>query len=567
MRTRIYKYALRPTPLQDRLLTECGNLSRQLWNRLVKYQKFAHGEICHGRRATIENEYKELFAGKELVGMRSKVVNDLMSEKSISREDALRLFINKSTDKDVRIPLRKKDSSRCLRWSANHLSGKYALEKVNSMRTRIVPPDMLTIWTGVRSKWVDFCNSWDKGIFRAPRFKKYGQTSAIQKQIGVTGLPFGRHVDLSWAGSPSLKQVEVIPDRNLPDGVKVKQIALVKNSVGMWFVCVFVEGDESVFRRKFTDTGKSVGIDPGIKSALTTSDGDVIQPVGITKQKHEKKKLKRLYRKLDRQTRTCNPHCFNDDGTWKRGQRIKVRSKGMLETSVGIAEIWRYFKDAKSDYYHNAAIKLLNRYDSISIGNVKMHKLVKGGGKAGRALNSRIREHAIADFVSKLKDKASLSLSPKQVCVIDESYTTRTCSGCGYVNHSLTLDDREWVCPTCNVHHNRDVNAAINIRILAMKAAASQSVSGVNSPKVRRRTKVKPRSTETIKSQDGGLTREALSSAQVMTQATVGSRGLQVSVTECDTKVLLSVDEQSHHQMMEHPESQPCTIVTERLTS
>ncbi len=47
--------------------------------------------------------------------------------------------------------------------------------------------------------------------------------------------------------------------------------------------------------------------------------------------------------------------------------------------------------------------------------------------------------------------------------VVDEKYTSKTCSNCGYVTESLGLNVRRWICPACNTKHDRDVNAAINI--------------------------------------------------------------------------------------------------------
>ena len=143
----------------------------------------------------------------------------------------------------------------------------------------------------------------------------------------------------------------------------------------------------------------------------------------------------------------------------------------MLQTVLEIAEIRRYFADVKSDYYHKSAIKLLRQYDFIGVGNAKMHALVKD---AGSVLNRKTREHAIAGFVAKLKDKASLSVTPKAAGLVPEENTSKTCSGCGKINSEVTMFTREWTCPACGLHHDRNVNAAINIqrKFLASEAEA-----------------------------------------------------------------------------------------------
>lgn len=508
MKIRIYKYRLSPTHTQLKLLNEIGETSRYLWNRLVSQVRYVQHEINHGRRGIIESEYKDLFANKQLVGMRAKAVMDLATKNQISKEEALKLFVTKSTAKDTVIVVRK-NGTKAKKWSANHLAWKFAVEKVNSQRENLLSPNVLNIWTGIQSKWIDFGNSWDKGIFSAPNYKKYGTTSAIQKQIGkTTKWEFGKYVDLSWCGSICLERTKVIVHRPLPITAVIKQIALVKDTLGQWFIAVFIEAEDTVFARNFgVAEGKVVGIDPGMKSALTTSDGERFTPKGLSKDNRMEKKLKRLHRQLDRQTRACNPYCFNEDGTWKRGKRITFRSKGMLETARKIAKIKLHFKDAKADFYHNLSIHLLKNYDTIAIGNAKMHTLARGEGKQKRAFNERSREHAISDFKMKLKDKASLSLTPKTVCDMVETNTTRTCHKCGFVNDKLTLNDRSWACPQCKLHLDRDVNAAINIKISAMKTTVAQTVSEEKSSKVRRITKVnKTRSTEITASQEGELT-------------------------------------------------------------
>lgn len=561
--TRIYKYALSPTPMQQAQLDEAGRLSRFLWNRLVSTTRFAQHEIEIGRRSTIENNYANFLKSKKMVGQRITAIKKFAEEKNITFEEALPMFDASKFAKHTNIVRRKKDGTRALRWSKNHLAWQYALEKVNSEREKIVPNNCKAIWTGLMSKWTEFGKSWDKGIFQSPKYKKYGQISAIQRQIDGKSLNISEFIDLSWCGSPCLEKVSVVYHRKLPETSKIKQTAVVKSPSGKWLLCVFLNAPKTAFEQKFTTTGNVVGIDPGVKAALTTSDGEIIQPNSISKQSQKERKLKRIQRKLDRQTRMNNPHCFNEDGTWKRGQRISVRSKNMVESALDIANIRRYFNDAKADYYHNAAIRLLNQYDAIGIGNAKMHKLVRGVGKSKRATNLRVREHAIADFISKIKDKCNLSLTPKKVCVINESYSTQTCSVCQSRTGPTELSIRKWTCPKCNTDHERDVNSAVIIKqrtISEMKTAAAQSASGEQSPKVRRSTKVlkkqSPRSTETNNSQEVGPTFIPFASAQVMNQVSVDARILQIPVTLGVKSIEQEIQQSSPSVMMGHSQSQ-----------
>ena len=569
-RIRIWKYALHPTPIQRVALKNAGVKSKILWNRLVKETFWAIRECENGRRANVVNEYIKLLQTKKLVGQRAVQVKKISSDQGISSHDALKKFISEKVSKDTTIIIRK-DGTRALRWSNRHLARLYAVEYVNRLAPHILKHGTSQIWHGIANKWNDFCNSWEKGIFDKPRIKKYNQISAIQKQIGKTSIFEwdGNTVNLSWLGSLCLETVVVAKDRPIPKDSKIIQIAVVKSPTNQWFVCLFLEADEKIFIRHFTTTGKVVGIDPGMKAALTTSEGEVIHPKGLSRDSKLERRIKKLSRKLDRQTRACNPHCFDENGAWKRGQKITVRSKGMLTTTLEIASIKQHFSDARADYYHTSAIKLLNQFDVIGIGNAKMHTLIRGNGKSKRGQNRIAREHAISDFVSKLKDKASLSLTSKQVFdKVSEINTTRKCSDCGELSGPTGINDlnvRQWKCEQCGASHDRDVNAAKNIRsntISEMKATASQAVSETKVSKVRRSTKGKiaersrPRSTETITSQDDGPMSIPVASAQVVAQTSTDARILYLPVTERVTKVISSVDSASPSEMMGHSKCQ-----------
>ena len=297
--TRIYKYALKPTDVQTHCLDRANKLSRFLWNRLVKETKRAIFDIQNGRRASIENQYKKILAGKSAVGRRVEKLNKIAKDNNISLEDSLNLMLKSKIEKDTQIIVSKKTGQRLLSLSARKLAWRFALEKVNSQRHNLMPQDTKSIWSGLMAKWTDICNAWDKGTKDAPKFKKFGQPSSLQKQV-INIIP-GEFVDLSWAGSDALKSVEVIYHRDIPKECEVKQIAIIKNSVNQWFVCYFIRGEHSIFEKSFPVTNNVIGIDPGIKSAFTTSEGKIIQFNGLSKSKRLEKKLNKLQIKSDRQ--------------------------------------------------------------------------------------------------------------------------------------------------------------------------------------------------------------------------------------------------------------------------
>jgi transposase len=464
--TRIFKFKLDPTPLQSSLLNDSGQTSRFLWNKLVWETNRALDLIDKGFRGNVEKEYIKLLFNKNDVGQRITAINRIAAEENLSFDEAKKRMIQKRVESDTEIKHKKVKNveTRFIKTSNNTLAWKYALECVNANRHNLCKPSQKAIWTSIMSKWEDSCKRWinpsDKKAHK-PKFKDKTQISAIQKQITKSDYFIGDKINLSWCGSKALSEVKIIKHRDIPNQAKIKQVAIVKNTKHEWFVCLFLEAEKEVFEKHYLKSGKSVGIDPGIKTAFTTSDGEFISPVLETKAKL--KKIRKLQRKLDRQRRKNNPESYDDKGKIIRGKRPTNKSKSMVKTEKIISNVYEKTKNKRNEFYHLTAIKLLNQYDYIGIGNWKPVANACGGkGKSKKAINLKNSEHAISDFINKVKDKASISKNEKVVIDIKEYATTKTDHKTGE-KLELTLADRV-------IYHkdgtttDRDVNAAINIR-------------------------------------------------------------------------------------------------------
>ena len=152
--------------------------------------------------------------------------------------------------------------------------------------------------------------------------------------------------------------------------------------------------------------------------------------------KKEENKIKRLQRQLSRKAKGSN-------------NRDKARIK--------LAKAYEHLVNQREQYIHSVVNELLRYYDTIYIedlnvsGMLKNHKLAKA-----------IQEIGFFKFKAILQDKALVN--NKQVVLIDRFYpSSKICHKCGYKNKDLKLSDRFWICPKCNMKHNRDLNAAMNI--------------------------------------------------------------------------------------------------------
>ena len=213
----------------------------------------------------------------------------------------------------------------------------------------------------------------------------------------------------------------------------IKSATLSKTKSGKFYLSVLMSMNEEEFKQ-FIHTNNKVGIDLGVKDFVVTSDGEVFKNKHFLKQSENK--IKKLQRQLSKKVKGSN-------------NRDKVRIK--------IAKEFEHLTNQRIDYIHNVVNSLLRTYDYVFMENLNVqgmlrnHKLAKG-----------IQELGFYTFKNILKNKAMMN--NKFVIEVDRWFaSSKTCHECGYVYKNLTLGEREWTCPICGEHHDRDLNAAVNI--------------------------------------------------------------------------------------------------------
>ena len=213
----------------------------------------------------------------------------------------------------------------------------------------------------------------------------------------------------------------------------IRSATLSKTKSGNYFLSILIDLPQEEIVR-FGQTNEHVGIDLGVKDFVITSDGEVFE------NKHffmsQEKKIVELQRQLSKKQKGSNN---------RNKQRVKV------------AKAFEKLTNQKEAYIHSVVNELLTYYDTVFMedlnvkGMLKNHKLAKA-----------IQEVGFYRFKQVLEDKARNNY--KEVVFVGRFYpSSKTCHKCGYMNRELTLNDREWTCPLCGEHHDRDLNAAINI--------------------------------------------------------------------------------------------------------
>ena len=211
----------------------------------------------------------------------------------------------------------------------------------------------------------------------------------------------------------------------------IRQATLSKLPCGEYWLSILVDGD---LNRAPKQTKECVGIDLGIKDFVVTSDGEVFENLHF--KKNESQRIIRLQKQLSRKQKGSN-------------NRNKARIK--------LAKAYKKITDKKQYYLHQITNYLIDENQVICMEDLNVKGMLRN-----HKLAESIQELNFGEFRRMLEYKAKWY--SRYLVFIDRFYpSSKTCNECGYVNKTLKLSDRVWICPNCGNIIERDYNAALNI--------------------------------------------------------------------------------------------------------
>ena len=224
--------------------------------------------------------------------------------------------------------------------------------------------------------------------------------------------------------------------------------ATVSRKADRWFVSVQVEMELPA--PIHNSESQAVGVDLGVTDLITLSDG-----TKITGTKPHKALLSRL--------RNLNKSLSRKKGA-KKGEK---KSRNFINTQNQLSRLHAKIANIRNDETHKLTTMLTQNYGIIGIEDLNVSGMVKNH-KLARA----ILDMSFFEFRRQLEYKAIITGSV--VAVADRFYaSSKLCSGCGAKNNELTLSMRAWACPACGQWHDRDTNAAINLKNYAVSYTVS----------------------------------------------------------------------------------------------
>ena len=248
--------------------------------------------------------------------------------------------------------------------------------------------------------------------------------------------------------------------------------ATVSRTADRWFVAVQVEVPDTQFYRprKAHDIN---GIDLGLKAAVTLSSGESIEAPKPLKAALRRLKIRgrRVSRKLEAAKAMAG---FAPRAKLPKGTKLPV-SNNRRKSSLALARLHARVANVRADFTHKLTTRLCRKNQAVVIEDLHVKGML-----ANDRLSRAISDVGFGMFRSQIEYKAKRYGT--RLVIADRWYpSSRLCSGCGWKNEALTLKDREWMCPQCGKHHDRDHNAALNLKRLATATAlpvASPSSNG-----------------------------------------------------------------------------------------
>ena len=284
----------------------------------------------------------------------------------------------------------------------------------------------------------------DKQSFQITQRYKINLTSSMIFLPGIGWMKIKLHRDLLPPEimnnfiEKTIVDGETIIERDL--NTEFLRTATVRRTPsGKYYISILTEDKEEYPEVQEYSESTTVGVDVGLKEFAILSTGEKIENPKFLKK--SLKRLKTLQRRVSRKVKGS------------KNRRKAVRKLAKLHEKIS---------NQRNDFQHKVSNNLISENQAVAVESLNIE-----GMKKNHKLAQAISDASWGGFVSKLEYKAK-KIGKTIIRISQWEPSTKNCNVCGYHNKDITLDVRNWKCPECGTEHDRDINAAINIKKFAL---------------------------------------------------------------------------------------------------
>lgn len=318
-------------------------------------------------------------------------------------------------------------------------------------------PKMINAKAPKKHKWI---TSYTSRYTKASRFSSTKKSGSVPSMYSVT-----KH----WVNVPKLGMVKYSGSQSLKN-IKPKNFTITEDKTGKFYMSIIIEYHKGI---KPVKPVKVVGIDLGLDTLAITSEGKKYKIIPFTKN-HERT-LTIKSRKADKRRLLMKTVVNSPKNKAKLFPLTQNDFPSVDKAYKERALVYKHTANQRNNYLHEVSRSIVDSADAVIVEDITASFMMKGGKskKTGRKTKNTSAKSASNASWNKLLVYLEYKCKEdgKQFIKVNKNYTSQICHDCGYLYKNLGVPNggdnrhvREWDCPKCGKHHDRDINAAINIK-------------------------------------------------------------------------------------------------------